>query len=1016
MNFSMISLSSDNVDPNTRSLLVAESVKAVLATLVEIEITQPDNLKAFDDLAALSKAQGKNLFDVAILEEIPMTTRLIAMIVQMQIYHWAKGKGGTFQIASIVETMWPETISREAGYEARILNHSLYTLEGLAHLQDTGEYSHEEMLKVTKNLYDLSQLMFEHDKIEIALACAASGVNISFGLKSSEREIIAASALKIAHQSKEKDVAALRAFQYAEILIRIADEDPFRQVDAFDAFELSARLLPDNFEFRKQITHRLRQWMTERPYLLVHSLTLWLSLPKKERWDLPDEVDLTGLSAAIQPFWNGTWQAWLEHHEYISAWTQQVENQRLALQKVLEDHTAVTNWSTWTIDHPALRRAIPHSTSILRETNLDDLLLVLSHEITHIYSMAGIIGIASIALRWVIAEMELKLWTFEPYGMRDSIDPDELLQKKGLAELYEPDVLALAEVEQQVEVARKVQIYEDAWAPWFEGLGVFGEIAADPETDPEAYSPITAVIYHLWEKNLAKLAEQQGISIADVIMQERAFADKRYSEAINKNGAYRLRSYLSRYGKKYLAGYLAVRSIVAAWRKTLGRPVLGSEAIRLLLHITRFGSQEALPNFSTPLENFEYSIVEQQLKWLETIAAISKSDLERALSDYTRKSAENTMLRWEHGRLMEVSREELDADPIAELVAKVGKEALMTLRGELASLSRVQNEDENLQALMQATADALTNANINPRLLNQDNVVRVLTRQMILPIGQAECRFWLLPSFRMVACWVRTTEQDYKHGRPGYDGIIFPLEEDKYLDLEKRFQQSKRPYMVVTRVADLVQATYDENGKFLRGDGTNLIAFQYDDWMFVQKRGQLFGNTDIPSSLLENIKDRLISNPAINTFQWLAGEEFPSIVRSKNWLEMHQDWNVSVANLSADLTPWVNHVLEFTRAVLNHDENKAQTSFNLNMYHFVLGHTDSTMSLLESGLASLAEHDSSLLMNFIRILDISARKPEINDEFAALWPTIEELLGPIIELTEYGWDVIPPQSYKKMEK
>jgi hypothetical protein len=102
--------------------------------------------------------------------------------------------------------------------------------------------------------------------------------------------------------------------------------------------------------------------------------------------------------------------------------------------------------------------------------------------------------------------------------------------------------MALAEAEQAIEVERKIQILEDSWAPWFEGIAAFGELAADPTMDPAAVSPVVSVIYNLWdrERYIWQMVEESHLSPAEVLKQERSAAEALYSEAIQHKGRNRL--------------------------------------------------------------------------------------------------------------------------------------------------------------------------------------------------------------------------------------------------------------------------------------------------------------------------------------------------------------------------------------------------------------------------------------------------------------------------------------------
>src|SRR5262249_40645225 len=145
--------------------------------------------------------------------------------------------------------------------------------------------------------------------------------------------------------------------------------------------------------------------------------------------------------------------------------------------------------------------------------------------------------------------------------------------------------------------------------PWFEGVAVFGETAADPKTDPEVVSPVLSVVYNLWDTPLmdAEEIEKYKADRGTAMSSRMTKAEDLYSQAFAKKAYYRLRAYFDneRDITKYWPGYFAVRAVIASWRETLGRRLSGAQAYRMLIHVTRYTEySELLPDIRRPIDAF----------------------------------------------------------------------------------------------------------------------------------------------------------------------------------------------------------------------------------------------------------------------------------------------------------------------------------------------------------------------------------------------------------------------------
>src|SRR5690349_14521087 len=104
---------------------------------------------------------------------------------------------------------------------------------------------------------------------------------------------------------------------------------------------------------------------------------------------------------------------------------------------------------------------------------------------------------------------------------------------------------------------------------------------------------------------------------------------------------------------------------------------------------------------------------------------------------------------------------------------------------------------------MQIAAEGLTAARQRTELTDAIGT-RLDAQAHVLPIGRVDVPVWLNPRTDSLICYVRTTEQDKDHGRPGYDGLVLPLDEGSMTELREQLRRHPERRMTVSRVVDLV--------------------------------------------------------------------------------------------------------------------------------------------------------------------------------------------------------------------
>ncbi|HEX2079340.1 MAG TPA: hypothetical protein VHG08_16560 [Longimicrobium sp.] len=991
-------------DESQLQFLVTDCLMSLMRCAGRLEAELADRDDGYRTLLQRARGDPALVLDIA-AREGGVTGELLALLDLVTLHSWHRG------LSILLADARPAVDAHvgppgTAGFPRTLPGAVLSALLGLAEVQEGGSMEPAAVHRAAAGLERCAELLRDDDALDDAFACVLSAINLAPWLRPAQRESATGLALELAEEGGSPDNLCFARARRVEFLVAAAEEDPGRRIEAFDAFEAAACRLPADADRRRVVLRCLQACLERAPYLHLLLPVLAAALPPDERPDgLPD---LAPYQAATNPLWEGSSAEWLQQRQAFGGWLVQVENARLdAARQARARHAAGAVWADWSIFHPGLREAVPHGTSVLRERDLQNFLLVLGHEVTHVFSMVGAVGVASLAMRWALLELEITVATVyrePPYQLA----PPDVLRLKGIAPLRVPrgglewlDVLLLAELEQTLEVARKIQVLEATWSPWFEGLAVFGEAAADPTMNALTYSPTTGVIHHLVDRQPAQLAQEWGVEVAAAVRRARDELEQMYSGALRSSGAYRLRTYLDQYAPKYQAGYLAVRAVVSAWRAALGEPLSGAEAFQVLLHATRFGAYDALPHLGLPLEEFTGAAVRLHLEWVSNLAAAAAGDLRRLAGYIPDPERPGLRFGWVKGKLMEDSDEDAIAEETVRLVERFGRETLQSLRGPLAPVWRVADADERCAHIMEVTASSLLNARAEPRMLSADAVHSMISRQLILPIGRTRAPFWLIRDGHFLACLIRTMESSGEAGAPSYDLLIFPLPEESFEELAREVEARGEYRMEVARVADLADIRLDGSGALARGDGRNLIVFRYGEWSYVQVRGLGTGAGQVDESLLDDIRARLAENPVFDAHAWVGGAQAPGARRALEWIDAVEDWTLDLSGLEVDLGPWARRLRDVAVQVL---ENDPPVRVEDELLRMALGDA-AAARLGQHGLAPLAQAYPLDVAKLTRFLDASGRMPVQDDALDALAARVAETLGPLMARTPHGWDV-----------
>jgi hypothetical protein len=1014
---------------DAHSMLLAVVADAVISTgraVSTIDLHQPETLKAYDDLTSKAEVRSTHVLEVALREELNLTPPVAAIVVMGMLTHWSQQiPEGTRDWLDVLEMLCPDARPRGT-YDARVVYHAIHSARSVAHVKSLDTPDEGALRESAQSLEALADIVTERDPRD-AVACLQSARNLIRLIDLKDTERLTGRAIEKARSVGNADLVVAELALRCDILMRIAEHDSSRERDTFDAVEEAIRAML-GAEVRPPTALKiLTACVVAGAFLRPLQAMLTLVLSEQERRALPflnmrtdeetEEVRRTilELPTVLSPIWSGTTKDWLAKMDLVRAWSIPLENHRLTLEAPTRRPNALVDWASWSFTHPNLVRAVPHMESLLREEHFEEILLVLHHEIAHVFSLLGFLGTALFAMRIAQHQFEIDLWGRLAKMRADArlekaeVDVEAMQQADYLAPLTEPDTLLLAQAEQALEVERKIEMFQNCWTPWFEGVAVFGETAADPRMDAEAMAPAIQVVFNLWDTPVSHQAEEAGISITEAFQKRLEQAENMYAKALRGNNGdghayFRLRQYLDADADHYLIGYLAVRAIIAAWRTTLGRPASGAELFATLLHVTRFSDGAgAVPDLSLPVDQFREAVCKQCAAWVMSLARISRADLE-AVANSWRDRKSRKVVGWEEGRLLIHTLDETSMEQTAlEKVRALARQALNSLRGAHADTHRLREADAVQNEILNLVAKALTHKSDEPMFADRDFVSRLLSGAWVLPLGQADCPFWLLPESNSLATLIRSRERDKNHGNPSYAVTIFNLDEKSFAELRREVERSGRSRLRVTRVADLYEG--DDSPSL----GRNFVTFQLGDWLHVRNGGAFFGAVSMPDGLSERVRSRLAPSRLLASHQWLTGDGHPAAKRTLAWIRAN-DWNVDLEGIPVDVSPWAHRVAQLAERVLSDDGKEDFELSAASLMQALFGSSDAAQRI-RTTFAKMRQERRGDFRELIRILEVTGYRPERDQPAAEMLELFFREQGtPLLEQHSSGWDVVCPQS------
>lgn len=656
-----------------------------------------------------------------------------------------------------------------------------------------------------------------------------------------------------------------------------------------------------------------------------------------------------------------------------------LERARESLLPDRTDKAIVTSWTTGSFEHYAYRNAIPHSRSMLRERDLDQIVLLIGHELSHVMALRGQIGVALTALRAAAAELAARLWRYSPSQIPTSIS---LLTPP----LETTELHALATAEQILAVARKRQILQATWSPWLEGIASFAELAVNPSANDFA-SDIGEVLLNCVDD--AFQGEGADVTFDEWFRDRSSVSETMYVQAQSNDGPARLRGYIDTHRDKYLAGYLVVRSIVSLWRHRLGAHLNGADAYRLLLHRTCFGTRFAIPDLSLPVARFAEEAEDRMLQWVIDLASTHAEDIAAVLNNYGSGT-------WLNNRL--VQNPATDEPPISDDEARQWLQDSVTA----ALQTNTRETDDNVERVADAgVATQRPIAAHQPNHRVADLAARlIISQRRVLVLGRVSCPFWLDSATGRLVCIIRATEHQQSDGRSSYDGMVTPVPESSLEELRSEMNRLRASRMTIHRVVDLVPNLFDEDRVF----GRQALALTYGNWMFVQNRGIFTGLDSVAQSWIDDIRTR-ISPPEFLAAEYELAAFTSTARRVLEWSRSVSEWTVDGIALNRPTDRWVDHVGNLAAEVIDRADGDptVERRVGRRLLEAAFGPGDLVEGLVEHGIRFLDDDDPTRRSLLVDAAFRSAFEPSVVEWLTAEAGSADRIFARIGD----KWDITP---------
>jgi hypothetical protein len=902
--------------------------------LATIEVTGDDD-GTISEIASLATRESKSFLAALVKFDPQLTRGFVAALLSTQLMKWHEGGAAFFEeFTAIFER------------ELEALGDPL--IKGLMKAMFAMKRHHAPGLAdprlASAGFGEAADILERGNHVPEALACALSATNFLPPRSTWEEvEVPARRALTLCRREGLVDQASRCLVRLVDARLRAA-EDPDRDLVLFGLLEELMRTPPQTPQ-QRLLAARLLEPLNSRCRTAKALRALFFSVL------LQGTPAVAATPAApVIPLMAFEWNlgaADLEAHlPMFENLMTEVEDERFVRLQPVEGVQAEANWADFTFRHPVLQRMMPVGTAFRKLANFEEMLLAIHHEVTHVVTcLGGNVGLSVLAIRAAIMETEADLWSRVAAGKPDLA---KQIFSRGVAPLdaAEGDAWALALVERQLDLFRKGVLLQETWASWLEGVAIYAELHAD-STHDEALSDMAMVTMNLEDQRIMGAASDD-VETLKLVSEKAREMERAYGAAARAVGPYRLRTYLDGYSSKYLPGYFAVRAVVANWRWRFPRPLPGAQALRALIHLTRYGSDEAVPHLGLNVGAFGQAAADNIERWLQTISNVSADDLERLLRLPNDGPIEPG--RWKNGRLVTNLTAPQDAQDLKGAEQRFDErlaEARSSMTTPHTSPKRLGPsgdavDDDVLELFLAHVAQELCTWPRDKPLLNYTVLDRLASRYLILPIAETTAPIWLnVPTNTMVVL-LRASDGD---GPARSRHVVFrvTLPADRAQSLREAVARSGATRITVTRVAFLGQWVPQ------RRTGWNYLVFRLGDWCHVIPGGMAFGIPHVDEEIERLVRARFYPNDLAAFEQNVTALGTRCAQRTRDWVRGVRTWHGAA---DSAIRHWATYVDDIAREVVEADGTNAPQGVlaSKRLVSFALGDDVAAQAALDNGI------------------------------------------------------------------
>lgn len=968
--------------------------RLLLAQLLSAQPCGDDALAAYDQLTLELEGWNDGFVQYLLEHERKLLPGEWVIFLCIALYNWSDSM---WQLVDQLEPIHDHFTVEDAPPDQTImLDHafSVLTVSGLIEFRDQKNAGAElgRHLGVISKLSEPLDTKVAHDFATFAVIAFNSAAEIMTEALEAEAEVAEEQQIRLAIGGGKPEQLAAARLGAANGAIRRANRGLTLREAAYRAVERAVEALlhmPDG-PVREELVASFMADLQPNRWVQTATLSLLVANQPSLRNEFIQSHGVDPLLTRLNRFANTEGVAQflqgLTMHGFSTL--QMYERERMALEKLPLPETLTVDWTEWRVDHHAYRRAIPQSRSFLREEDFPRNLAYYVHEITHVLSVSRQIGFTLYTMRvWILA-LEMIIGGFI------QSDTDTLYSDP----LPRGDLRLLPMVQHQLAIAERMQILQDVWAPWFEGLAVFAESAGIPADDPRGITLVMAAL-----RGLVDPIAQEGKETDETYLSYYAQFERMASEALLKTGPTRLYElfFSNANASIYASGYAAVRRVVAYLRAKATGPRSGAELFTVLLSATQYSISSALPPLDVPLEEYELEARQRMAVWIRSLATLSAEDIALIVDRPDDFSPSHPVL-WEDGRpkLAKDLAPGMDIEVASRSWELMSNAILRICEPDVTPPAAKERQAKEFEAAIRAKSGMLLKQYF---LDDGGSTLRDAQLQMaeagyLLPVGSVTCSFLLAineaAGIGHLCVALVTTEAHKDTREPSFNLLMLPLPIVEIEQVTEIYERTRDPHIRVSRIIDFVGLARSELADTLG----HYLVFQYHDWSWIAPAAlglEAFDDEDQRKHFLRIATKRLGASRSSDVHVAISR----LADRAAKWLATGASWRAG--DLRTELSEWEAAIQAQIIRLGSMEQRRARlTAASQDMLNAVGLATPLVNALSTEGFAGLTDYARHQRDGFVAFLIATSRNPAN----AGAPPPLPPDLAKLFRRSAAGWD------------